>query len=845
MLFSLVLSAQTLHLVTANPNNTFSPAELTIEAGDTVRWQNNGGSHNVNGSTAAYPSNPEGFSNGNASSSAWTFDFIFTIPGDYDYHCDPHLAVGMTGKITVTGGAPGVVISEIMYNPPGLDSDLEYIELYNNSDNAVNLINYSFAAGIEFTFPGYNLGAGEYVIVAADSVFFENAFGIPAFEVDGGGLSNGGELIQLVDGDGNVVDEVSYQPDGDWPAGADGAGASLVLCDLDSDNNDPANWQAASTPTGVDVGGIPVFANPGAASQCATGAIVGFGESGATAGEGDGDVFIPVVLRMGGAGTTTVDLVVSSASTATPGMDYILETTTVTFAADAVEDTVLVLVSLIDDSEMEVLEDLVIELANPSAEATIDVLANDYVLIIQDNDEVTADLVITEIMYNPPESGTDSLEFIEVYNNGDAAVDLQGYNFTQGVNFTFPSFMLDAGGYVVIAVDSVAIETVFGVQAFQFDGALGNSGEPIELSSPGGMVVDLVEYTDDPPWPTEADGDGPSLVFCDPSLDNNDGANWQASSTDSGVMIEGLTIFASPGAADSCVPPGETIYTAYDIGQVNTVNADGVADSLEVLVELQGVVHGINFRPNGLEFVIIDSAGDGIWVFNSNENFGYTVQEGDEVSIKGEIDQFRGLTQIRVDDIALVSTGNDLQEPSVVTALGEDTEAQLIKLENVTLVDPADWEADGGSFNVPVTDGTNTYLVRIDGDTELADMAAPEGPFNVTGLGGQFDNDSPFTDGYQLLPRYAQDIELVSAVVDPQLAQLIRIYPNPAESYLWIRTEQPFDGLRMSDAQGRRVLSVSDLQPMTRLDISQLPKGMYTITFIQDDRIWATRIIKQ
>src|SRR5690606_18090272 len=28
-------------------------------------------------------------------------------------------------------------------------------------------------------------------------------------------------------------------------------------------------------------------------------------------------------------------------------------------------------------------------------------------------------IVITEIMYNPPESGTDSLEFIELYNNGD------------------------------------------------------------------------------------------------------------------------------------------------------------------------------------------------------------------------------------------------------------------------------------------------------------------------------------------------------------------------------------------------------------------------------------------
>jgi hypothetical protein len=37
-------------------------------------------------------------------------------------------------------------------------------------------------------------------------------------------------------------------------------------------------------------------------------------------------------------------------------------------------------------------------------------------------------LMITEIMYNPPESGTDSLEYIEVYNAGTAAVDMNGFN---------------------------------------------------------------------------------------------------------------------------------------------------------------------------------------------------------------------------------------------------------------------------------------------------------------------------------------------------------------------------------------------------------------------------------
>lgn len=72
----------------------------------------------------------------------------------------------------------------------------------------------------------------------------------------------------------------------------------------------------------------------------------------------------------------------------------------------------------------------------------------------------TPKIVITEIMYNSPESGTDSLEFIELYNNEDTAVILTGYTFSSGVQFTFPADTLQAGAYVVIAVDSVALKII-------------------------------------------------------------------------------------------------------------------------------------------------------------------------------------------------------------------------------------------------------------------------------------------------------------------------------------------------------------------------------------------------
>jgi len=168
-----------------------------------------------------------------------------------------------------------------------------------------------------------------------------------------------------------------------------------------------------------------------------------------------------------------------------------------------------------------------------------------------------AQIVITEISYNPPESGTDSLEFIELYNNGASAVNLSGYNFTQGVTFTFPSMMLAAGQYVTVCEDSVAMQIVFGTAAHEWtSGALTNGGEDIILVDNFGATVDSVDYDNAGPWPVgppSPDGDGPSIVLCDPSADNSLGSNWSVSLDSAvGQVINGFQVFGSPNSAATC-----------------------------------------------------------------------------------------------------------------------------------------------------------------------------------------------------------------------------------------------------------------------------------------------------
>ncbi|MBL4593228.1 MAG: T9SS type A sorting domain-containing protein [Flavobacteriales bacterium] len=120
---SSMLLAQTKVSVTAS-GGSFTSANITINIGDTVEWTNVGGTHNVNGTQATFASNPASF--GNAIGSGWTYSFVFTIAGTYNYQCDVH-APNMTGTVTVqmpTGVEDQIVTENIGFYPNPALNDL-------------------------------------------------------------------------------------------------------------------------------------------------------------------------------------------------------------------------------------------------------------------------------------------------------------------------------------------------------------------------------------------------------------------------------------------------------------------------------------------------------------------------------------------------------------------------------------------------------------------------------------------------------------------------------------------------------------------------------------------------
>lgn len=575
-----------------------------------------------------------------------------------------------------------IVINEIHYNPctaQGDDLLFEFVELYNNEAVAVDLSGWSFADGIDFTFPALStIAAGEYIIIAVTAASYTGN-GYQVFQMDGGGLSNTADNLILVDATLTPADQVSYDDGAPWPA-ADGNCNSLELVDASIDNTDPANWQSSFVPNGtpgamnsvmppavsytinelqseIHTGEIivtngVVTAVYGASNlftiQDGSGPFSGIWVAGAGVVLGDEvDVFGQVVENFDNTQINSTMILVLTSGNALPAAELL---TTLAINDEQWEGVLLSVLGTVDNGDVgfgewsvndgsgsALVDDLgylfapapdgiVFNVVGPSqfsfgawklqprdandvvrygctdiafpnydALALVDdgtcanipgctnpaatnfdpaATADDGSCIVEGcttdtalNYDITAtfddgscyftepNLVINEILYNAcTEQGDDLLyEYLEIYNADVMAVDLSGFTFSSGPQFTFPEgASIAAGEYIIIAV-TAATYTGNGYQVFEFEfGNLGNGGGTLQLDDAFTNVIDLVVYDDVAPWPVDADNGCPTAELIDAATDNNDGANWQASYVDNGT----------PGAENSTIPTGCTDDTA-------------------------------------------------------------------------------------------------------------------------------------------------------------------------------------------------------------------------------------------------------------------------------------------
>ncbi len=150
-------------------------------------------------------------------------------------------------------------------------------------------------------------------------------------------------------------------------------------------------------------------------------------------------------------------------------------------------------------------------------------------------------IVINEINYK------DAIDFptkdwIELYNNSGSSVDISNWVFKDSDDlheFVIPNgTVMESGSYLVLVQFLADFQAQFpGVSPVlgDFEFGMSGGGELIRLFNDNDVLIDFVEYSDMEPWPTEPDGNGPTLELISPDLDNALASSWGASIAPDGV----------------------------------------------------------------------------------------------------------------------------------------------------------------------------------------------------------------------------------------------------------------------------------------------------------------------
>ncbi|NWF88366.1 MAG: CotH kinase family protein [Ignavibacteriaceae bacterium] len=144
-----------------------------------------------------------------------------------------------------------IVINEINYNSASDFDSGDWIELYNNGYQSVDISNWYFSdsdPAHKFYIPSQTiLQPGEYLVLVENEAAFTNRFpNTKNYAAETGfGLNGSGEYMKLVNAEEQIIDSLTYDDQLPWPIEADGLGATLELLDPESDNSKGENWRSS------------------------------------------------------------------------------------------------------------------------------------------------------------------------------------------------------------------------------------------------------------------------------------------------------------------------------------------------------------------------------------------------------------------------------------------------------------------------------------------------------------------------------------------------------------------------------------------------------------------------
>lgn len=406
----------------------------------------------------------------------------------------------------------GLLITEIMYNPPTGADQLEFLEVYNNTANAIALggITVKDEGNFVFTFPEMTLAANGIVLLANDKTSADAFYNATFLDMPQGiinALGNGGELLKISNSADVVISQVAYDDAAPWPTSPDGTGPSLELLNANGNSNDGNNWAPATNLVG-QVSGTNVFASPGTYTPNVSSSIA-FDSEFVFVNENAGTVAVNVVISNASASAVTTTITpLTTIGTAVAGTDYTFEAQTITFPANS-STPVTLTIPVINNAVGGTDKFFVLELSNPNG-ATLGGIKTKVVYVLDDETSAPAASETLDIdflaSYEVDPSG--SAEIVahdpvsqRLFVLNSTATKVMILDFSNPENITQIS-AIDMSAYGIGAT-SVAYKN--GIVAATVEGADFGNGKVVFMDVNGanvtvveaGVLPDMVTFTND------------------------------------------------------------------------------------------------------------------------------------------------------------------------------------------------------------------------------------------------------------------------------------------------------------------------------------------------------------
>ncbi|TWT98070.1 hypothetical protein Pla108_22260 [Botrimarina colliarenosi] len=346
-----------------------------------------------------------------------------------------------------------------------------------------------------------------------------------------------------------------------------------------------------------------------------------------------------------------------------------------------------------------------------------------------------AEVVFSEIMYNP--DGSDDTvgalkEWVELYNAGLDEVDLSGWRIedVQDAQAAAPlpaGVRLAPGEAIILTPDAATFDAQWNrsganVRRYEVTGfpSLANSPSPtnetLGLRNSAGRLVDLVNFDDDPPWPTDSP-DGSSVMLLPNELSalaNDSGLSWKPSMA--GVYGAQYR-YGADGSLDRASPG----YVAVEAQAAFTPSPDA-AWSMVVFPDTQNYSKSSGDRP------IFSQMAQWVVDHKSDFNIQFVLQEGDIVNQNSQVnptsgdqsgdEQWRNAKEamILLDGVVPYAMAPGNHDYGSTNAQDRSTQFNdYFKQTDNPLVDPA----QGGALRSVMTPGEL--------DNAIYEFAAPDG----------------------------------------------------------------------------------------------------------------------